>query len=113
MTSDRAPSNAAISLYYTATGSEGPGPITGQATAAVAQSTGSAGGASAPASSAPSATGNSASGASQSSSTGSSGSSGSAGAATTTSSSKGGAAPTHVVGGILGAIVLGAVAVAL
>lgn len=37
--SDRAPSSTAVSLYYTATGSQGPGPITGSAAEATATTT--------------------------------------------------------------------------
>lgn len=39
ISSDQAPSSTAVSLYYTATGSQGPGPITGSATEATATTT--------------------------------------------------------------------------
>ncbi|RFU32235.1 hypothetical protein B7463_g4111, partial [Scytalidium lignicola] len=105
-TVDQFPSNAAVSLYYTATGPEGPGPITGEATVAVAESTTSTGGGSSAASTAIPASGSTPAPSS------SAGGSGAANVATT-SSSKGGAAPTGLVGGILGAVVAGAVMVAL
>ena len=97
--SDMYPSQTAISLYFTPTGSQGPGSITGSATAATAVSTTSSGGAGTTGSNGSGASG---SGASVSSSEGSS----------STSSSKAGAAPTGVLIGMLGAVAGGAIVVA-
>ncbi|KAH8821485.1 hypothetical protein F5884DRAFT_89223 [Xylogone sp. PMI_703] len=105
-TVDQFRSNPAVSLYYTATGSEGPGRITGSATAATAQSTAqstvASGGES---SAAPAST--------PASSSSAAGPSGSGAGVASTSHSTGGAAPTGLIGGIFGAVVAGAVMVAL
>jgi hypothetical protein len=85
-TTDLFPSQTAISLYYTATGSEGPGQITGSATLATKTPSAGSGGS----------TGTGGGSGSQTSG-------GSAGSqSTSTSSSKSGAAPTGVWMGGLG-----------
>ncbi|OHE95319.1 hypothetical protein CORC01_09330 [Colletotrichum orchidophilum] len=95
-TSDQAPSNTAISLYYTATGPQGPGTITGAAASATAVAS--------PTTTSPSATATgSASGGSGSSPTrASTATTGTAsGAAATTTTAGSGAMPAYAAGGFL------------
>lgn len=114
--SDQYPSDAAVSLYYTASGPQGAGAITGSATAATATSSAAASGSSSAAVVTPSASSgtHTASGSSSAhSSSASSGSmttshssSGSASAASTSATSTGGAAEMKALGG-LAALVAG------
>ncbi|GKT50317.1 uncharacterized protein ColSpa_10498 [Colletotrichum spaethianum] len=97
-TSDQAPSNTAISLYYTASGPQGPGSITGEAASATATSNDTT------ANPTTTATGSTTSGsASTRAPTRASTTAGTAtgDAATTTSASGNGAVPTYAVGGLM------------
>ena len=94
LTTDLYPSQTAISLYYTPTGKQGPGAITGSATAATKVESSTAAG---------TVTMTSQTTGSGTASTGS----------TSTSSSKAGAAPTQICLGALGAVALGMGVVAL
>lgn len=100
--SDLYPSQTAISLYFTPTGSQGVGVITGSATAATAISTSSS---AETTGSGAKTTGGSSSKASVASGSGSSSQS--------SSTSKAGAAPTGVMFGVLGAVAGGAIVAAL
>jgi hypothetical protein len=92
-TSDLYPSQTAVSLYFTATGPQGPGQITGSATLATkTPGSGSAGGG----------TGTATGGSGGGGQTTANGGRGSGGTGTSTSSSKAGAAPTGVWMGGLG-----------
>jgi len=94
-TSDLYPSQTAVSLYFTATGPQGPGQITGSATLATrTPGSGSAGGGTG--------TGTATGGSGGGGQTTANGGSGSGGTGTSTSSSKAGAAPTGVWMGGLG-----------
>jgi hypothetical protein len=94
-TSDLYPSQTAVSLYFTATGPQGPGEITGSATLATkTPGMGSAGGGTG--------TGTATGGSGGGGQTTATGGSGSGGTGTSTSSSKAGAAPTSVWMGGLG-----------
>ncbi len=95
MTTDLFPSQTDVSLYYTVSGKQGPGAITGSATAATLATTST----SASTGSQPS--GKSASGSSSKT------------AAPSTSTSKAGAAPTGVLMGAFGVVGVGMVMVAL
>ncbi len=98
---DLYPSQTAVSLYYTATGNQAAGVITGSATAATHVAASTTSGIASPTTAAASGT---------SGSGGSSSGSGTASAASKTSSS--GAAPTNILGGFWG-VVAGGVAVAV
>ncbi len=95
-TTDLYPSQTAISLYYTPTVKQGPGPITGSATAATKVAT---------------TTSTSASAGETTTGTGSAAAAGSS--SSSTSSSKAGAAPTGVWMGALGVVAGGMVMAAL
>jgi hypothetical protein len=101
---DQFPSNTAVSLYFTASGRQGPGPITGSATGATRTRTSS----STPAVATPSATTSGGSGESGVTGASVSGATGSG-----SSTSKAGAAPTGVVRGMLGVVAGGALMVVL
>lgn len=98
---DLYPSETAVSLYYTASGSQGVGAITGSATGATKTASGSAS-ASATAAASGSTSGASATKTSAGTTTSGSGSG-------STSSSSAGAAPTGIMRGVLGMAVGGAV----
>lgn len=100
--SDQFPSQTAISLYFTPTGSQGAGAITGSATAATDVSTTSAGTTSSGAKNTLTGTSSQASAAT-----------GTESSSQSSSTSKGGAAPTGVVFGMLGAVAGGAIVAAL
>lgn len=104
---DLYPSQTAVSLYYTASGNQQPGVITGSATAATHVSASTTARSSSPTTATPAGTSGSGSGGSNS---GSGTGSGTGSAASKTSSS--GAAPSNILGGILG-IVAGGVAAAV
>ncbi|KAI3534227.1 hypothetical protein CABS01_01934 [Colletotrichum abscissum] len=95
VTSDQAPSNTAISLYYTASGPQGPGTITGAAASATAVSRTTTSPSTAATGSASGATGTS----STRASTATTGTASGAAATSTTAGS--GAMPTYAAGGLL------------
>lgn len=91
VSSDQAPSSTAVSLYFTLSGSQGPGPITGSAATATATTTKGS-----------SATGSASNGRSSSSAASKSSVSGTAsGGGASSSSSTAGAQPTKAAGGLL------------
>ncbi|GKT60440.1 collagen-like protein Mcl1 [Colletotrichum tofieldiae] len=96
-TSDQAPSNTAISLYYTASGPQGPGSITGEAASATGTNNATT------ASPTTTATGSTTSGgaSTRASTTAATAGTATGDAATTTAASGNGAVPTYAAGGLM------------